>query len=78
MTPERALVCDARQMRLLISLALLALLALAVVAGLLAWGALDNLFRGYRDSPVSTYLVIGLPALVVCLVALGAVVRLWR
>lgn len=75
MTPERALVCDARQMRLLISLALL---ALAVVAGLLAWGALDNLFRGYRDSPVSTYLVIGLPALVVCLVALGAVVRLWR
>ena len=75
MTPERALVCDARQMRLLISLALL---ALAVVAGLLAWGALDNLFRGYRDSPVSTYLVIGLPALVVCLVALGAVIRLWR
>ena len=75
MTPERALVCDARQMRLLISLALL---AFAVVAGLLAWGALDNLFRGYRDSPVSTYLVIGLPALVVCLVALGAVVRLWR
>ena len=75
MTPERALVCDARQMRLLISLALL---ALAVVAGLLAWGALDNLFRGYRDSPVSTYLVIGLPALVVCLVALGAVILLWR
>ena len=37
--------------------------ALAVAAGLLAWGVLSNLWSDYQDSPTSTYLLIGLPLL---------------
>jgi hypothetical protein len=54
------------------------LLVVAVVAGMLAWGALDNLFRDYQDSAGSTYLLIGLPSLAVSAAALYAAVRLWR
>jgi hypothetical protein len=52
------------------------LLTLVGCGGLLfAWGALQNLF-GYRDSPVATYLLIGLPCLAVALGAFGAAWRL--
>jgi len=50
------------------------LLAVGCCGLLYAWGALQNLF-GYRDSPVSTYLLIGLPSLAV---ALAAFVAAWR
>ena len=53
------------------------LLVLAVFAGMLAWGALQNLFSSYRDSPTSTYLLVGLPSLAVCLAALYGAARLW-
>ena len=53
------------------------LLALAGAAALvLAWGPLQNLFGGYRDSPVSTYLLFGLPFLVLAALAFAAAWRL--
>jgi hypothetical protein len=54
------------------------LVALAAGAGMLAVGALSNLWADYRDSPVSTYLIVGLPALAVCALALAAAVLIWR
>ena len=54
------------------------LAAVAVGAGLFAWGVLSNLWADYQDSPTSTYLLLGLPALAVCLAAVGATIRLWR
>jgi hypothetical protein len=54
------------------------LLAFAVVAALLGLGALENLGSGYQDSATSTYLAIGVPALVAAMVALFAAVRIWR
>jgi hypothetical protein len=58
------------------------LLVVAVLAGLLAWGALSNLWASTRDSSVATYLSIGVPALVVAVVAVYgawfALVRLGR
>lgn len=54
------------------------LLVLAGALALLAYGALSNLWAAYRDSPVTTYLAIGLPALVGCLAALFAAVHVWR
>jgi len=54
------------------------LIAIAALAGAMAWGALSNLWADYQDSPTSTYLLLGLPALAVCLAAVGATVRLWR
>jgi hypothetical protein len=54
------------------------LLAAAIVAGMFAWGALQNLVSDYKDSPTSTYLLIGIPALAVCLAALYLLTRLWR
>jgi hypothetical protein len=44
------------------------------VALVLAWGPLQNLF-GYRDSPIGTYLLFGLPFLAV---AAAAFVAAWR
>ena len=41
----------------------IALLLVGVVSGMLAYGALSNLWADYQDSPTSTYLLIGLPAL---------------
>jgi TRAP-type C4-dicarboxylate transport system permease small subunit len=52
-----------------------ALLVIAGFAGVLAWGALSNLWDTARDGSVATYVSIGVPALVVAVVAvLGA----WR
>ena len=52
------------------------LLVLAGAASLvLAWGPLHNLF-GYRDSPVGTYLLFGLPFVVLAAVAFAAAWRL--
>jgi hypothetical protein len=57
----------------------LVLLVLAGVSGTLAWGALSNLWADYKDSPDSTYLAVGLPALAVAAAALaGAVAALRR
>jgi hypothetical protein len=41
----------------------------------IAWGPLQNLF-GYRDSPVSTYLLFGLPWLVLAIAAFAVAWRL--
>ena len=54
------------------------LLVVAIAAGLLAWGALSNLWSDYQDSETSTYLLYGVPSLLVALAALFAAARLWR
>ena len=59
-------------------LATAVLLALAAVAGLLAWGSLQNLWEEQPDSEAGTYLLIGIPSLAVTVAALYCVVRLWR
>jgi hypothetical protein len=46
------------------------LLAVSVVAGMAAYGALANLWADYQDSSKSTYLLVGLPALGLCIAAL--------
>lgn len=56
--------------------AAIALVTLGCVAAFLAWGPLQNLFADYRDSPVSTYLLFGLPLLVVALAAFAGAWRL--
>jgi hypothetical protein len=43
-------------------------------AAFVAWGALQNLF-GYRDGPVLTYLVLGMPWVAL---AIAAFVGAWR
>jgi hypothetical protein len=50
------------------------LILLGFGAALMSWGPLQNLF-GYRDSPVSTYLLFGLPWLILA-VAVFAIA--WR
>lgn len=50
------------------------LLAVAVVTGLVAYGALQNLWADYQDSPTSTYLLIGLPLLAFSLAAFVAAI----
>jgi len=54
------------------------LIVVAAGAGMLALGALSNLWADYQDSETRTYLVIGLPALAVCLASLFAAVQIWR
>ena len=54
------------------------LLVFAAVAAAAALGALQNLWSGYQDSPTSTYLLIGIPALLVAVVAAFAAWRIWR
>ena len=54
------------------------LILIACAAALLAWGPLRNLFGGYRDSPVSTYLLVGLPWLLLAVVAFAAALQLLR
>ena len=51
------------------------LILLGCGAVLMAWGPLQNLF-GYRDSPVSTYLLFGLPWLVLAVAAFAVAWRL--
>jgi hypothetical protein len=58
--------------------ATLFLTAVAVVMGLLAWGSLSNLWADYRDSSISTYLWIGIPALTVSAGAVIATFVIWR
>lgn len=50
------------------------LVLVGCAALVLAWGPLQNLF-GYRDSPIGTYLLFGLPLLAV---AAAAFVTAWR
>jgi hypothetical protein len=59
-------------------LASVVLLALAFVAGMLAFGSLSNLWSEYQDSSTSTYLLIGIPSLLVALAALYGAARVWR
>ncbi len=59
-------------------IAALLLLLLAAFGALLAWGALSNLFTEHPDSPASTYLLIGVPSLIVAVLAVAGAVRLWR
>ena len=54
------------------------LTAVAIVAGLLAIGALQNLSADYQDSPDSTYLEIDLPLLALSAGAAISVFTLWR
>ena len=58
--------------------ATLALVLIAVVAALLSWGALSNLWADYQDSPTSTYLLVGIPPLLIALAAAVGAVRLWQ
>jgi len=53
------------------------LIALGCTAALLAWGPLQNLF-GYRDSPVSTYLLFGVPLLVLAIAAFAGAWQILR
>jgi len=55
-----------------------ALAVVAVFAGLLAWGSLENLWSDYKDSETSTYLLIGVPALLVAIGALYGAVQIAR
>ena len=55
--------------------AAIVLVLLGCGAALIAWGPLQNLF-GYRDSPVSTYLLFGLPWLVLAVAAFAVAWRL--
>src|ERR687891_2659733 len=55
--------------------AAIVLVLLGCGAALIAWGPLQNLF-GYRDSPVSTYLLFGLPWLVLAGAAFAVAWRL--
>ena len=50
------------------------LIAVAAAAALVAYGALQNLWAEYQDSPTSTYLLIGLPALAFSVAALVSAV----
>ena len=55
-----------------------ALLLVGAVSGMLAYGALSNLWADYKDSATSTYLEVGLPALAVCIAALVGAALLVR
>ena len=59
------------------ALAAVLLVSLGCAAAVFAWGPLQNLF-GYRDSPVSTYLLFGLPLLAVAVVAFATAWRLFN
>ena len=48
------------------------LILLGCGAALMAWGPLQNLF-GYRDSAVSTYLLFGLPWILLAVAAFAVV-----
>lgn len=55
-----------------------ALVLLAIVAGMLSLGALQNLWSDYQDSEASTYLLLGIPSALVALAALYGAARVWR
>jgi hypothetical protein len=55
-----------------------ALGVLAALCALVAYGPLSNLWSDYRDSPTSTYLLLGLPPLAVSVASLIAAIRVLR
>jgi hypothetical protein len=59
-------------MRVALAVLLVLIGAAAVVISV---GPLSNLFAGYQDSPASTYLLVGLPPL---LLGVAALVAAWR
>jgi hypothetical protein len=54
------------------------LLLLAAVCGLVAFGALANLWADYQDSPRLTYISVGLPPLVLGIALVVLAVQLLR
>jgi hypothetical protein len=54
------------------------LAAVGILAGLLGFSILQNLWADYQDSPTSTYLLFGLPPLVLGLGALYGAATLIR
>lgn len=52
------------------------LLAMAVVLALISYGALRNLLADYQDSTVGTYLLVGVPFLLLAIVSAAAGVSL--
>jgi hypothetical protein len=58
------------------TVAAILLVLVGCVALLLAWGPLQNLF-GYRDSPIGTYLLFGLPLLGLAAAAFAGAWRLF-
>ena len=55
-----------------------ALIVIAVGCAVISWGALQNLFADYRDSPSWTYLLFGIPWLVLASAAIVGAIRLLR
>jgi hypothetical protein len=51
--------------------------AVAIFTGVLAYGALSNLWADYRDSTIATYIFIGAFCLVMCVLALFGLFLLW-
>jgi len=54
------------------------LLVVAAVSAAVGFGALSNLWADYQDSPASTYLLIGIPAVAFAFAALWAAIGLAR
>ena len=54
------------------------LIAVALLSGALAYGALSNLWADYQDSQPSTYLLLGLPPLALGVAAAAGAVMLLR
>jgi hypothetical protein len=52
--------------------------AVAAGSAFVAYGPLQNLWSDYQDSPASTYLLYGLPPLVLSIAALVAAIRALR
>ena len=50
------------------------LLVVAAVSAMVGLGALSNLWSGYQDSPTSTYLLIGVPAVAFAIACAAAAV----
>ncbi len=55
-----------------------ALIVAAVGCAAMSWGALQNLFADYQDSPIWVYLLFGMPWLVLACGAVVAAIRLLR
>jgi hypothetical protein len=54
------------------------LFLIAAASAVISLGPLHNLWADYRDSPVGTYLVLGLPFLALAIAAAVAGVRVLR
>jgi hypothetical protein len=60
------------------AVAVICLLIVAAGSGLVGFGAISNLWADYQDSPTSTYLLIGIPGVVLCVTTLWAAVTIIR